>query len=72
MVMGKAGRICLWPEIFSIMKCDDYKVASFISSYSLQIWFITRLTMLKWFSGMGNSVEWYLNVLKAFLLNSNW
>ena len=53
--MGKAGRIYLWPEIFDIMKYDDYEVVGFISFYSLQIWFIKRLTvLLKWFSGIGN------------------
>lgn len=55
MVVGKAGRIFLWPEIFDIMKHDDYEIVGFISFYSLQISFIKRLTvLLKWFSGMGN------------------
>lgn len=55
MVMGKARRMSLWPEIFDVMKYNDYEVVGFISFYSLQIWFIKRLTvLLKWFSEMDN------------------
>lgn len=46
MVMDKARRMSLWPEIFDVMKCDDYEAVGFISFYSLQILFIKRLTML--------------------------
>ena len=50
MVMGKAGRISLWPEIFDSMKYDDCEVIGFMSFCSLHIWFIKRLTVLiKWF-----------------------
>lgn len=31
MVMGKTGRMSLWPEIFDIMKYDDYEVVGFTS-----------------------------------------
>lgn len=37
MVMGKAGRISLWPEIFDIMKYNGYEIVGFIRAWKLDL-----------------------------------